>query len=45
VQVFRMKRFHSPAQLQTLFIQVGFQVQTQQNLIWRRWLATVGKKR
>jgi len=44
VRVFRLKRFHSPAQLRTLFIQAGLQVQTQQILIWRRWLATVGKK-
>ena len=44
VRVFRLKRFHSPAQLQTLFIQAGFHVQTQQTLAWRRWLATVGKK-
>jgi len=44
VRVFRLKRFHSPAQLRTLFIQAGLQVQTQQKLAWRRWLATVGKK-
>jgi len=44
VRVFRLKRFHSPTQLQTLFIQAGFHVQTQQPLAWRRWLATVGKK-
>jgi ubiquinone/menaquinone biosynthesis C-methylase UbiE len=44
VRVFRLKRFHSPAQLRTLFIQAGFHVQTQQTLAWRRWLATVGKK-
>ena len=44
VRVFRPKRFHSPAQLQTLFIQAGLRVQTQQTLAWRRWLATVGKK-
>jgi ubiquinone/menaquinone biosynthesis C-methylase UbiE len=44
VRVFRLKRFHSPAQLRTLFIQAGLQVQTQQTLAWRRWLATVGKK-
>jgi len=44
VRVFRMKRFHSPAQLRTLFIQAGLHVQTQQTLAWRRWLATVGNK-
>jgi ubiquinone/menaquinone biosynthesis C-methylase UbiE len=44
VRVFRMKRFHSPAQLQTLFIQAGLRVQMQQTLAWRRWLATVGNK-
>jgi ubiquinone/menaquinone biosynthesis C-methylase UbiE len=44
VRVFRVKRFHSPAQLRTLFIQAGFHVQAQQILAWRRWLATVGKK-
>lgn len=44
VRVFRTKRFHSPAQFQTLFMQAGLQVQTQQTLFWRRWLATVGKK-
>jgi ubiquinone/menaquinone biosynthesis C-methylase UbiE len=44
VRVFRVKRFHSPAQLRTLFIQAGFHVQAQQTLAWRRWLATVGKK-
>jgi ubiquinone/menaquinone biosynthesis C-methylase UbiE len=44
VQVFRLKRFHSPAQLRTLFIQAGLHVQTQQTLAWRRWLATVGNK-
>ena len=44
VRVFRLKRFHSPAQLRTLFIQAGLQVQKQQSLAWRRWLATVGKK-
>jgi ubiquinone/menaquinone biosynthesis C-methylase UbiE len=43
-RVFRPKRFHSPAQLQTLFIQAGLRVQMQQTLAWRRWLATVGKK-
>jgi ubiquinone/menaquinone biosynthesis C-methylase UbiE len=44
VRVFRVKRFHSPAQLQTLFIQAGLHVQMQQTLAWRRWLATVGNK-
>ena len=44
VRVFRMKRFHSPAQLRTLFIQAGLHVQMQQTLAWRRWLATVGNK-
>jgi ubiquinone/menaquinone biosynthesis C-methylase UbiE len=44
VRVFRLKRFHSPAQLRTLFIQAGLHVQTQQTLAWRRWLATVGNK-
>jgi ubiquinone/menaquinone biosynthesis C-methylase UbiE len=44
VRVFRPKRVHSPAQLRTLFTQAGLQVQTQQTLAWRRWLATVGKK-
>ncbi len=42
--VFRLKRVHSPAQMRTLFTQAGIQVQTQQTLAWRRWLATVGKK-
>jgi ubiquinone/menaquinone biosynthesis C-methylase UbiE len=44
VRVFRLKRFHSPAELRTLFIQAGLLVQTQQTLAWGRWLATVGKK-
>ena len=44
VRVFHPKRFHSPAQFQTLFMQAGLQVQTQQILFWRRWHATVGKK-
>ena len=44
VGVFRLKRFHSPAQLRTIFIQVGLHVQMQQTLAWRRWLATVGSK-
>ena len=44
VRVFRVKRFHSPAQLRSLFIQAGLDVQTQHTLAWRRWLATVGNK-
>ncbi len=44
VRVFRLMRFHSPAQLRTLFIQAGLHVQTQQTLAWRKWLATVGNK-
>jgi ubiquinone/menaquinone biosynthesis C-methylase UbiE len=44
VRVFRVKRFHSPAQLRSLFIQAGLHVQTQHTLAWRRWLATVGNK-
>ncbi len=44
VRVFRVKRFHSPAQLRHLFIQAGLHVQRQQTLAWRRWLATVGNK-
>ena len=44
VRIFRPKRFHSPAQMRTLFTRAGLQVQTQQILFWRRWLATVGTK-
>ena len=44
VRGFRPKRVHSPAQMRTLFTQAGLQVQTQQTLAWRSWLATVGKK-
>jgi len=44
VRVFRLKRVHSRARLQALFQQAGLQVQTQQKIAWRRWLATVGKK-
>jgi len=44
VQVFRMKRFHSSAQLRTLFNQADLHAQTQQILVWRRWLATIGNK-
>ena len=43
-RVVRQERFHSPAQMRTLFIQAGLEVQTQQTLAWGRWLATVGKK-
>jgi ubiquinone/menaquinone biosynthesis C-methylase UbiE len=44
VRVFRLKRVHSRARLQALFTQAGLQVQTQQKVAWRGWLATVGKK-
>jgi ubiquinone/menaquinone biosynthesis C-methylase UbiE len=44
VRVLRMKRFHSPAQLQNLFTQAGLHMQKQQRLSQRRMLATVGKK-
>jgi ubiquinone/menaquinone biosynthesis C-methylase UbiE len=44
VRAFRLKRFHSPAGLRTLFIQASFHIQTQQTLTWGRWLATIGKK-
>src|SRR6266702_2658917 len=44
VRVFRLKRVHSRARLQALFHQAGLQVQTQQKVAWRGWLATVGKK-
>lgn len=44
VRVVRMQRFHSSAQLRTLFTQAGFHVQTQQAVTWRNLLATVGKK-
>ena len=43
-RVFYLKRFHSPTQMRTLFIQSGLHVQTQQTLAWRRWLATIGNK-
>ena len=43
-RVFRLKRVHSRARLQVLFNQAGLQVQTQQKVSWRGWLATVGKK-
>jgi ubiquinone/menaquinone biosynthesis C-methylase UbiE len=43
-RVVRQERFHSPAQMRTLFNQAGLHVQTQQKLAWRRWLATVGMK-
>jgi ubiquinone/menaquinone biosynthesis C-methylase UbiE len=44
VRVFRLKRVHSRARLQALFNQAGLQVQMQQKIAWRGWLATVGKK-
>ena len=44
VRVFRLKRVHSRARLQALFAQAGLQVQMQQKIAWRGWLATVGKK-
>jgi ubiquinone/menaquinone biosynthesis C-methylase UbiE len=44
VQVFRLKRVHSRAQLRALFNQAGLQVQKQQKIAWQRVLATVGKK-
>jgi ubiquinone/menaquinone biosynthesis C-methylase UbiE len=44
VRVVRLKRVHSRARLQVLFNQAGLQVQTQQKIAWRGWLATVGKK-
>lgn len=44
VRVFRLKRVHSRARLQALFTQAGLQVQRQQKIAWRGWLATVGKK-
>ncbi len=44
VRVFRLKRVHSRARLQALFHQAGLQVQAQQKVAWRGWLATVGKK-
>ena len=44
VRVFRLKRVHSPTQMRTLFTQAGLQVQAQQTLAWRRWIATVGYK-
>jgi ubiquinone/menaquinone biosynthesis C-methylase UbiE len=44
VRVLRLKRFHSPTQLQALFTQAGLSVQTQQKLVSRRLLATAGKK-
>ena len=43
-RVVSLERFHSPAQMRTLFDHAGLYVQTQQKLAWRRWLATVGKK-
>jgi ubiquinone/menaquinone biosynthesis C-methylase UbiE len=44
VRVAHMRRFHSRAGLRTLFTQAGFHVQTQQAVIWRNLLATVGQK-
>jgi hypothetical protein len=44
VRVFRLKRVHSRTGLQALFKQAGLQVQRQQKIAWRGWLATVGKK-
>ena len=44
VRVFRLKRVHSRAGLQALFNQAGLQVQAQQKVARRGWLATVGKK-
>lgn len=44
VRVLRLKRVHSRARLQKLFQQAGLQVQRQEKVAWRGWLATVGKK-
>lgn len=44
VRVFRLKSVHSRTRLQALFTQAGLQVQSQQRVTRRRWLATVGKK-
>jgi ubiquinone/menaquinone biosynthesis C-methylase UbiE len=44
VRVFPLKRVHSRARLQALFQRAGLQVQMQQKITWRGWLATVGKK-
>jgi ubiquinone/menaquinone biosynthesis C-methylase UbiE len=44
VRGFRLKRVHSRTRLQALFTQAGLQVQAQQRVAWRGWLATVGKK-
>jgi ubiquinone/menaquinone biosynthesis C-methylase UbiE len=44
VRVFRLKRVHSRAQMQALFVQAGLDVKKQQTLTWRGLLATVGKK-
>jgi ubiquinone/menaquinone biosynthesis C-methylase UbiE len=44
VRAFRLKRVHSRARLRMLFNQAGLQVQRQQTITWRRWLATAGKK-
>ena len=44
LQVFRLKRVHSPTGMQSLFRKAGLQVQMQPKTTWRRWLITVGKK-
>ncbi len=44
VRLFRLKRVHSRARLQALFNQAGLQVEAQQKIARRGWLATVGKK-
>lgn len=44
VRAFRLKRVHSRTRLQALFHQADLQVQAQQKVAWRGWLATVGKK-
>jgi ubiquinone/menaquinone biosynthesis C-methylase UbiE len=43
VRVCRLKRVHSRTRLQALFTQAGLQVQRQQKIARRGWLATVGK--
>jgi ubiquinone/menaquinone biosynthesis C-methylase UbiE len=44
VRVLRLRRVHSRAGLRALFQQAGLQVQAQQKVAWRGWLATVGKR-
>ncbi|MBV9711328.1 MAG: class I SAM-dependent methyltransferase [Ktedonobacteraceae bacterium] len=44
LSIVRLKRVHSRARLLALFHQAGLEVQTQQKIVRRRWLATVGKK-